>query len=101
MVDLMGDSELSVKERAVLLALMAEPGELTNHELEERVGFRLDGKERRTLNDKRLVTSRRPGRAYLHTLSGAGKDWCRQQLSVQHPQDASSMERAMYALLSG
>ncbi|MDT4991082.1 MAG: hypothetical protein QOH97_974 [Actinoplanes sp.] len=95
------DLVLSVKERAVLLALLVESGELTNRDLEERVGFRLDGKERRNLNDNGLVTSRRPGRAYLHKLSADGIEWCRRQASVGPPQDAGSIERALYALLGG
>ena len=51
--------DLSVKERAVLFALMGEAREVSNAELAERAGFRLDGKERRKLNDLKLVDSRK------------------------------------------
>ena len=56
--------ELSAKERAVLFALMGEAREVSNSELAERAGFRLDGKERRKLNDLKLVASRKAGRTF-------------------------------------
>jgi hypothetical protein len=68
--------ELSGKERAALFALLAEARGLANPELEERVGFRLDGEERRRLNNLKLVESRKNGRAYEHELTDAGYRWC-------------------------
>src|ERR1700761_7176458 len=93
----MQSDDLSVKERAVLFALMAEARELSNSELFERAGFRLDGKERRTLNDRKLVDSRRVGRGYAHELTDAGWDWCATHASSEGPQvRATSMEGALY-----
>lgn len=68
--------DLSAKERAVLFALMSQAREISNPELEERAGFRLDGKERRRLNRSKLVDSRKAGRAYAHELTDAGWHWC-------------------------
>ena len=97
----MQSSDLSVKERAVLFALLGEACGLSNPQLEERVGFRLTGKERRTLNDRKLVESRRAGQTYVHELSDAGWRWCTMELSAKPQARATSMERALYALLGG
>lgn len=96
-----------------MFALLAEARKLSNPELEERVGFRLDGKERRKLNDLKLVDSDKPGRAYEHELSDAGWRWCADQRSAgpvgigatgkRHAsgERGASMERALYAILAG
>jgi hypothetical protein len=97
----MQGEDLSVKERAVLFALMGEAREVSNSELAERAGFRLDGKERRRLNDRKLVDSRKVGRAYAHELTDAGWDWCATHLSEGPQGKASSMEGALYAVLGG
>jgi hypothetical protein len=93
--------DLSVKERAVLFALMGEAREVSNSELAERAGFRLDGKERRRLNDRKLVDSRKVGRTYAHELTDAGWDWCATHSSEGLQGGASSMEGALYAVLGG
>jgi hypothetical protein len=92
---------LSVKERAALFALLAEARQLSNPELEERVGFRLDGKERRKLNDRKLVESGKVGRAYAHELSDAGWRWCAEELTEAPSGRGGSMERALYMVLGG
>jgi hypothetical protein len=97
----MQGEDLSVKERAVLFALMGEAREVSNSELAERAGFRLDGQERRRLNDRKLVDSRKVGRTYAHELTDAGWDWCAAQASEEPQGRASSMEGALYALLGG
>jgi hypothetical protein len=99
---IMGSDRLSVKERAALFALLAEARQLSNPEFEERVGFRLDGADRRRLNDLKLVKSdRQPGRAYVHELTAAGREWCANELSVGPDGHGTSMERALYAILGG
>jgi hypothetical protein len=97
----MQPDDLSVKERAVLFALLGEARELSNPQLEERVGFRLTGKERQALNDRKLVDSRRVGRTFVHELSDAGWHWCGMELSAGPKGGATSMERALYAILGG
>jgi hypothetical protein len=97
----MRPEDLSVKERAVLFALLGEACEVTNPQLAERAGFRLDGKERRKLNDLKLVDSRRTGRTYTHELTDAGWHWCAMELSAGLRGKATSMEGALYAVLGG
>lgn len=97
----MQGEDLSGKERAALFALMGEAREVSNSELAERAGFRLDGKERRRLNDRKLVHSRKVGRAYAHELTDAGWDWCATHCSDGPQARASSMEGALCAVLGG
>ena len=84
-----------------MFALMGEAREVSNSELAERAGFRLDGKERRRLNDKKLVDSRKVGRAYAHELTDDGWEWCGTYLSEGPLGRASSMEGALCAVLGG
>lgn len=84
-----------------MFALLAEARMLSNPELKERVGFPLDGKERRKLNDLKLVESERVGRAYAHELSDAGWRWCTEELSAGPSGHGTSMERALYNVLAG
>jgi hypothetical protein len=95
----MGSDQLSAKERAALFVLMAEARKLSNPELEGRAGFRLDGKERRTLNDLKLVKSVQPGRAYEHELTPMGRQWCADQLSATPDRRDTNLERALYVIL--
>jgi hypothetical protein len=90
---------LSAKERAALLVLLTEPRGLSNLELERRVGFRLDGKERVRLNELTLVDSHKDGRAYVHKLSDAGWRWCRDEFAAGPGPRPGNIERAMYAVL--
>lgn len=84
-----------------MFALLAEARMLSNPELEERVGFRLDGKKRRKLNDLKLVETGKAGRAYAHELTDAGWRWCAEELSAGPNGHGTSMERALSAVLSG
>jgi hypothetical protein len=90
---------LSTKERAALFVLLAEARELTNAEIEERVGFRLSGQARMHLNDLKLVESRKTGRMYAHELTDAGWYRCTDELSANWGPAAKPMERALYTLL--
>jgi len=73
--------ELSARERAALFALLAAARKLSNSELEAQIGMRLEGKERRKLNDLKLVESEKPGREFVHELSDAGWRWCADELA--------------------
>jgi hypothetical protein len=88
--------DLTVRQRAVLFALLGEARPVANPELEALIGVRLDGAERRDLNRRRLVESTKAGRAFAHELSDAGWRWCRQQLSAAPGERAGSLERAHY-----
>jgi hypothetical protein len=72
----MSDKKLSVPEISVLVVLMVEAKEVSNLELKERHrGLTLDGKERRHLNELKLVDSWKDGRAFTHVLTDLG--WAR------------------------
>jgi hypothetical protein len=86
--------QLTVRERATLLALMAEARELTNAELR-------DGPYRRRLNEQKLVTSRKVGRGFAHELTDDGWAWCAAELSAERPDRAGYLGGACYALLAG
>lgn len=94
---------LSTKERAALLALLGAARPLSNTELEDLVGFRLQGPERRRLNNLGLVKSEgRPGRAFSHELTDAGRAWCANELTAgPGRQQSKVMEGAFYLVLGG
>jgi len=88
--------DLTVRQRAVLFALLGEARQVANPELEQLIGARLDGAERRHLNDRKLVESVKVGRPYAHELTDKGWRWCNQELAAAPSERASSLERAHY-----
>jgi hypothetical protein len=88
--------DLTVRQRAVLFALLGEARQVANPELEQLIGVRLDGADRRQLNERKYVESSKVGRAYTHELSDAGWRWCAQELAAAPGERASSLERAHY-----
>jgi len=92
--------DLTLRQRAVLFALLGEARQVANPELEQLIGVRLDGAERRDLNDRRLVESTRAGRAFAHELSDAGWRWCAQELAAAPAGRGSSLERAHYRVFA-
>lgn len=97
----MPTDQLTVPERAALLALMAEARELTNAELYAVAGFTLDGKARRRLNEQKLVNSRKVGRTFAHELTDDGWARCKAELAGERPPRAGSLGGALYAVLAG
>jgi hypothetical protein len=91
--------ELSARERAVLFALLSAARKLSNAELQALIGIRLDGKERRKLNDLKLVESEKPGRWFVHELSDAGWRWCADELAAGPEGRPTSLERSLYLML--
>jgi len=92
--------DLTVRQRAVLFTLLGEARQVANPELEQLIGARLDGAERRDLNDRRLVESTRAGRAFAHELADAGWRWCAQELAAAPAGRGSSLERAHYRVFA-
>jgi len=80
----------------VLFALLGEARQVSNPQLKALIGFPLDGKERRNLNERKLVESVRVGRAFAHELSDAGWHWCNEDLAAGPAAHGSSLERAHY-----
>ena len=95
----MHHDELSARERAVLFALLAAARKLSNSELEAQIGMRLEGKERRKLNDLKLVESEKPGREFVHELSDAGWRWCADELSGGFTGRGTILVRSLYLML--
>lgn len=92
---------LTLKERSVLFALLAQGRPLTNPELREATGLTLDGANRHKLNDLKLVTSEKVGRSFVHELTDDGAVWCEHELAAERPDRAGSVGGALYALLGG
>lgn len=95
----MHDDELSARERAALFALLAAAGKLSNSELEARIGMRLNGRERRKLNDLKLVESGRAGREFVHELSDGGWRWCADELAAGLAGRGTILERSLSLVL--
>lgn len=93
--------QLTTRERATLLVLLAEGRELTNAQLREVAGFALDGEPRRRLTDRKLVTSRRAGRSYAFEITDDGAAACAAELSAARPARAGYLGGALYAVLRG
>jgi hypothetical protein len=88
--------DLTVRQRAVLFALLGEARQVPNPELKQLIGAGLDGAERRDLNARKYVESIKLGRAYAHELSDAGWRWCNEELAAAPSERAGSLERAHY-----
>ena len=80
----------------MLFTLLSAARKLSNTELKALIGVRLDGKERRKLNDLKLVESEKPGRVFVHELSDAGWRWCADELAAGPEGRGTSLERAHY-----
>jgi hypothetical protein len=81
-----------------MFALLAASRKVSNPELRQLVGFPLDGKERRHLNDRKLVESEKRGRTFAHELSDKGWRWCEDELAADPPRRAGTAERAHYLI---
>lgn len=100
----MPDLKLSLPERALLLILMAENGELTNADIADRYapGLKLTGVNRRRLADEKLIECRKgPRSAFYFSLADNGWSWCRRELSQSAPKNPGSAGHALYAVLGG
>ncbi|MDX6260307.1 MAG: hypothetical protein QOH84_1995 [Kribbellaceae bacterium] len=92
---------LNLKERAVLLALLAEARPMTNAELYDSAGLKLDGASRLRLNDLKLVTSEKVGRSFVHEITDDGAAWCTAELTAERPLRSGAGGGALYAILGG
>jgi hypothetical protein len=88
--------DLTARQRAALFALLGEARQVANPELEQLIGVRLDGAERRDLNDRKLVESVKVGRSFAHELTDKGWRWCNEELAAAPGERAGGLERAHY-----
>jgi hypothetical protein len=98
----MTDIQLSLPERATLIALMTMVGEVSNKDLHERYGFTLVGKDRLHLAECGYVSSRKgaelPGRPFVHELTELGWSRARRELAAAPPPRATKPYRLLYGL---
>lgn len=82
-----------------MFALLSAAGKLSNADLQALIGIRLVGKQRRKLNEFKLVESERRGRWFVHELSDAGWRWCAAELAAGPEGRPTSLERSVYLVL--
>lgn len=97
----MTDEKLTHTEKAVLLVLMAEAGEVANPDLKSRFGLDLKAPSRKRLNDLKLIESRIERRRFVHTLADQGWRRCARELGVETPARPGPLGGALYAVLAG
>jgi hypothetical protein len=93
---------LGTQHLSALFALMGAAREISNNELQEVAGFRIDGALRRTLNERHLVTSTRKGNMpFVHELTDAGWKRCEAELAGEPPDGSGHLGGAFYMVLDG
>jgi hypothetical protein len=100
----MPEQQLSLPERAALLALMILIEEASNSEMQARFGFTIDRKVRTSLEGMGYLRSRRsdhlPGRPYVHELTDKGWRHCRSELAAHPPEKAPKAYHLMYGMMN-
>jgi hypothetical protein len=96
------NDRLGTQHITALFALMGVAREISNSELQELAGFKIDGQLRRTLNERHLVTSTRQGnKPFVHELTDAGWKRCEAELSGDRPDGSGHLGGAFYLVLDG
>jgi hypothetical protein len=97
------NDRLGTQHISALFALMGVAREISNTELQELAGFRIDGQLRRALNERHLITSTRRGnnKPFVHELTDAGWKRCEAELSGERPDGAGHVGGAFYLVLDG
>jgi hypothetical protein len=96
------NDRLGTQHITALFALMGVAREISNNELHELAGFKIDGQLRRTLNDRHLVTSTRQGnKPFVHELTDAGWKRCEAELAGERPEGSGHLGGAFYLVLDG
>lgn len=96
------NERLRAQHISALFALMGAARGISNTELEELAGFRIEGRLRRTLNERHLVTSTREGnKPYVHELTDAGWKRCEAELAGERPDGSGHLGGAFYMVLDG
>jgi hypothetical protein len=96
------NDQLSDNHIAALFALMGAAREISNNELFELAGFRIDGTLRKTLNERHLVVSTRKGnKPFVHELTDAGWKRCEAELSGEQLKATKYLAGAFHMVLGG
>jgi hypothetical protein len=97
----MANEQLSIPERAALVALMTFVEEASNSDLDARYGFTIDKKVRKRLEELRYITASQTGprRSYVHELTEDGWRRCRTELAEGTPKRAPKGYRLLYGVL--
>ena len=100
----MSNLQLSIPERAALLALMTFVVEVSSVEIRDRYGFTIEKSDREKLEQNGFVRSWRandlPGRPYKYELLEKGWRWCREELGAPRPEKVSKGYRLLYGVLN-
>jgi DNA-binding PadR family transcriptional regulator len=87
-------------ERATLLVLMLNGGELPNAELRKDHGVDLSPAGRTKLNDDGLLETRKEGRRLVHRITRDGEDWCEEALAdIETPPRSNPLVRICFEVL--
>ncbi|WP_328448576.1 hypothetical protein [Amycolatopsis sp. NBC_00438] len=87
-------------ERATLLVLVMNGGELPNADLRKDHGVDLSPAGRTKLNKAGLLETRKEGRRLVHKITRAGEDWCDQALAdIETPPRSNPLVRICFAAL--
>jgi hypothetical protein len=98
----MANKPLTVPEKSALLVLMLMGNEVSNSEINDAYLFYIDRPVRDTLNQSGLIDIRmesRPRRHYVHSLTEAGWQQGRHELTEPLPDRADKSFRVMHGVL--
>lgn len=90
-----------IRERAVMIALAALGGKLTNAELDKVYKLGLEKKARETLNDDGLLESPEENRRFTHVLTDKGWRHVESEMGAGVPPRSGAAGGALYAVLAG
>lgn len=98
----MADKALTPAEKAYLMLLVAEAREVSNTEMMARYGVSVTGKDRTSLVEQKLVTSRAVGRSFAHELTDLGWARCREEMASEYvaAKNVGPANPALHAVLA-
>lgn len=87
-------------ERATLLVLVLNGGELPNTDLRKDHGVDLSPAGREKLNRAGLLETRKEGRRLVHKITPAGSDWCERALAdIETPPRSNPLVKICFEVL--
>ena len=100
----MTNTQLSLPERAVLLAMMSLVDEVTNKDLQTHYGFTVEAQTRARLVERGYIACRRsdslPRQPFVHELTELGWRRARQELGAAPPEKANRGYRLLYGVIN-